>query len=310
MPSDLSVIFGAGPLGRAIARRLVAAGRPVRIVTRSGAGVPGAERVAADAADPARAAAAARGAARVFHCAAPAYHRWPTDFPPLQDSILGAAAQAGAVLVAIENLYGYGVAGTLTEDLPLTATTRKGRTRAAMTGRLFQAHRAGEVQAVTGRASDFIGPEVRASAFGERLWPELLAGRTLRWPGDPDVPHSVTFVADAAAGLIALGDAPQTWGQAWHLPAAPVRTAREIVSAMAARAGLPAPALRPLPRWLLRGVGLVQPQAGELVEVAYTFDDPLILDDRAIRAALGLAASDWEAILDATLGYWAQPSAA
>ena len=310
MSSDLSVIFGAGPLGLAIARKLIAEGRPVRIVTRSGTGVPGAERVEADAANEAQATAAARGAARVFHCAAPAYHRWTTDFPPLQDSILQAAAATGAVLVAIENLYGYGVAGTLTEDLPLTATTRKGRTRAAMTERLFDAHRAGKVQAVTGRASDFIGPEVHISAFGERLWPELLAGRSLRWLGDPESLHSVTFVPDAAAGLIALGDAPQTWGRAWHLPAAPARTPREIVAAMAAMAGLSEPALRPLPRWLLRAVGLVQPQAGELVEVAYTFEAPLILDDRAIRAALGIEASDWNTILDATLGYWVQQKAA
>jgi nucleoside-diphosphate-sugar epimerase len=304
MTEDLSVIFGAGPVGRAIARALVAAGRPVRIVTRRGTSVDGATGQVADAMDPVQASAACAGAARVFHCAAPAYHRWVAEFPALQDNIAAGAARAGAVLVAVENLYGYGVAGRLTEDLPLTATTRKGRTRAAMTDRLFADHRAGRLQAVAGRASDFIGPDVRQSVFGDRLWPDLLAGRPVRWPGDPDAPHSATFVPDVARALILLGDTPATWGRAWHLPSPPARTPRDILHDMAARAGVAMPAIRPLPPWLLRLVGLVQPAAGEMVEMAYTTTAPFVMDDTAFRTALGQEPTAWDAVLDATLAYW------
>jgi hypothetical protein len=46
----------------------------------------------------------------------------------------------------------------MTEDLPLAATTVKGRTRAAMTGELLAATEAGRVRLAIGRASDFFGP--------------------------------------------------------------------------------------------------------------------------------------------------------
>ena len=48
----------------------------------------------------------------------------------------------------------------MTEDLPLAATTVKGRTRAAMTAELLAAADAGRVRVAIGRASDFFGPGV------------------------------------------------------------------------------------------------------------------------------------------------------
>ena len=48
----------------------------------------------------------------------------------------------------------------MTKDLPLAATTVKGRTRAAMTAELLAAAEAGRVRLAIGRASDFFGPGV------------------------------------------------------------------------------------------------------------------------------------------------------
>lgn len=57
--------------------------------------------------------------------------QWPELFPPLQHGVLATAEDNGALLVTLENLYGYGPARgrPMTEDLPLSATTVKGRTR-------------------------------------------------------------------------------------------------------------------------------------------------------------------------------------
>ena len=62
--------------------------------------------------------------------------------------------------MSLENVYGYGPTGgkPMTEDLPLAATTVKGRTRTAMTEQLLAAQDAGRVRVAIGRASDFFGP--------------------------------------------------------------------------------------------------------------------------------------------------------
>ena len=67
------VIVGAGPVGRALARRLCAAGASVRVVTRSGRdlGIPGVESRAVDASDAAELTAATTGADVLYNCANP-----------------------------------------------------------------------------------------------------------------------------------------------------------------------------------------------------------------------------------------------
>jgi hypothetical protein len=87
----------------------------------------------------------------VYQCLNAPYTQWPELFPPLQRGVLAAAERSGALLVSLENLYGYGPAGgkPMTEDLPLAATTVKGRTRAAMTTELLAAADAGRARLST-----------------------------------------------------------------------------------------------------------------------------------------------------------------
>lgn len=301
---EQDVILGAGPVGQELARQLLAQGRTVRIVSRSGSAPAGAEHLRADLSDPAAARAACAGARTVYHAAAPAYHRWLAEFPALQDSIVAAAAATDATLVVVENTYGYGVTGDLHEGLPLTATTRKGALRAGMTGHLFKAHAAGRVRAVVARASDFLGPGVRQSALGARFFPPLLAGRKVGWLGDPDAPHSFTYVPDLAAALIRLARAPDAWGRAWHVPSLPARSARQIATEAALLAGAPPPRVTRVPRALLRLAGLFDPDARETVEMVYQFEAPFRLRDDAFVAAFGQQPTGWSQALAATLGWW------
>src|ERR1022692_2949788 len=84
---------------------------------------------------------AAKGAAVIYQCLNAPYTQWPERFPPLQRGVVAAAERTGALLVSLENLYGYGPTGgrPMTENLPPAATTVKGRTRAAMTAELLAA---------------------------------------------------------------------------------------------------------------------------------------------------------------------------
>lgn len=139
-----SVILGAGPMGRAIAETLIAQREAVSIVNRDGRSIgPSIASRQADLSSTEQTIAACKDADVIYHCAAPPYHQWTTAFPALQEAALAAAEATGAVLVVVENLYGHGLAGTLTENMPLTATTRKGSLRARLSEELLAAHAAG-----------------------------------------------------------------------------------------------------------------------------------------------------------------------
>ena len=288
--SDLHVVLGAsGGIGGAVVRQLARRGHRVRAVNRAGnADVPaGVERLAADVATAEGAKAAAAGAAVVYHCAQPPYTDWPAAFPPLTGAIAEGAATVGAKLVFADNLYSYGPhAGPLTEDLPAAATGPKGRVRALMAGRLLAASRQGRLRVAIGRASDYYGPAGLASVTGERLFRAALAGRTVRWLGRLDQPHTLSYLEDVAAGLAVLGERDRADGQVWHLPAAePLSGRRFLELVLAATGGRSRIATNPAA--MVRLAGLFVPFIREVGEVLYEFQAPHVLDWSKFRRAFG-----------------------
>lgn len=221
---SFQVVIGFGPAGAATARLLAEQGHTVRVVTRSGRSPePGIEHVALDATDTDRLSGAARGAAAIHNCAAPPYHRWADDWPALSSSLCAAAEATGAVLVMLGNLYGYGpVDGPMTEELPLAATGPKGRVRAEVWERARELHGQGRIRAVEVRASDFFGPGVTDGGhLAARVVPPLLRGKPVTTLGDPDAPHSWTYLPDVARTLCAAAQDERAWGRAWHVPTQP-----------------------------------------------------------------------------------------
>jgi nucleoside-diphosphate-sugar epimerase len=295
------VVLGAGPVARSVVAALVDRGIQPAVVTRSGTSIPGAVSRRADIGDADALAATVSGAQVIYQCAQPPYHRWPQEFPPLQDRVLAAAESSGALLVAAENLYGYAPpSGPLTEDLPLGATTRKGAVRAAMWHQLAEAHRSGRVRTVAARASDFFGPGVTASAVGDRFFGPLVAGKAVQVLGDPDRLHTYTYVVDFGEALVRLSETPTTWGQAWHVPNAPTTTTRAFAERAAAIAGTAA-RLKPVKPWQLRLAGVFVPALREMEELRYEFERDWVVSHERYAAVLGDHATDLDVALGATV---------
>ena len=296
--SDLHVVLGsAGAVGSLLVAELARAGRPVRAVQRRpavGAAEPsGVELRVADVGDPAGAAEAVAGAAVVYVCVQPAYTRWTTEFVPLVRTIADAATRAGARLVMLDNLYGYGpVTGPMTEDLPLVATTRKGRARAAIATDLLARHARGDLAVTLGRASDFVGP-TGVSIPNLLLLDRAATGRRGRWVGRLDQPHSVSHTVDVARSLAVLGGDERAYGRAWHLPVAPALTGGELVTLTHRLAGVAAgPGLvTPLQHRL---AGLFVPDIREGNELMYEFTAPFVVDDADFRRTFGGSATPLE----------------
>ncbi|QGV77881.1 NAD-dependent epimerase/dehydratase family protein [Streptomyces ficellus] len=304
---NLHVVIGFGPAGAATARLLAGQGHTVRVITASGRRPePGIEHVALDATDTTRLTETVRGADAIHHCAAPPYHRWAGELPPLAASVCAAAESTGAVLVLLGNLYGYGpVDRPMTEDLPLAATGPKGRVRAAVWERARSLHEQGRIKAVEVRASDFFGPGVTGGGhLAERVVPRVLAGKPVTLLGDPDAPHSWTYVPDVARALAEAARNERAWGRAWHVPTGPARSGREMIDRLAARAGTGPVPVRRLPPAVL-GVGsLFSPLLRELKEIRYQFDRPFVVDSQAGEAALALGATPLDKQIEATVDWW------
>src|SRR5215208_7460475 len=242
---ELHVVFGTGAVGMSVMDELVQRSpRRVRMVNRSGrVSVPeGVEVVGGDATDEAFAREASEGASVVYFALNPPYNKWPELFPPLQAGVLEGAAAPGAKLVAMENLYMYEPTGgdPVTEDLPYAATTCKGRVRARMSQELMEAHTSGRVRIAIGRASDFFGPRVLASAAGEQVFGRAVEGKSVQVAGDPDQPHTYTYVPDIGRGLVMLGEHEEALGRAWHLLSPETVTTRQFVELIFEEVGKPA----------------------------------------------------------------------
>lgn len=288
--SGLHVVFGGtGAVGGAVVRELVQQGLRVRVVQRAGSVTlpAGVEVIQGNATDEASARQAVEGAAVVYHCIGAPQHRWMVVLPPIMKTLIAAAGAVGAVLVYADNLYMYPpTSSPMTEELSNAPITRKGRLRAELAETLLTAHRQGAVQAVIGRASDFYGPGGRVSTMGDIFFGRLVAGKSIRWLGRTDMPHSITYLDDFARGLVTLGIHEESWGQVWHVPTASPLTGAQYAALAAREAGVPVRVSQVSPLVLRLG-GLFSPLLRETIEMQFEFQQPYILDDTKYIRAFG-----------------------
>jgi len=311
-PAGSDLVIGAGVIGSRVARMLAEGGHRVSVVSRRGFGPAGVTHLAADAADADAMARLAEGAAVIYNCVNPAYHRWPTDWPPIAASLLGAAERSGAALVTLSNLYGYGPAARslgvsaydqahpMTEGTPLAATGRKGQVRARVWQDALAAHQAGRVRVAEVRASDFVGPGAEG-ALGERVVRRVRQGKSVSVLGRANRPHTWSFTEDVARMLVMAGTDPRAWGRAWHVPSNEPLSQRQIIDDFSRAAGISQVRVGTLPPVLLHGMGLFWPLMRELRETEYQFRDDFIMDSSAAQATFGLKPTPWEEIVAATV---------
>ncbi|NNE97145.1 MAG: NAD-dependent epimerase/dehydratase family protein [Acidimicrobiales bacterium] len=306
--SELNVVLGAGPTGRALVGRLTNAERPVRVVTRSGRAAvrQGVEVVAADITDRAAISIACEGATTVFGCVGlPGYDRWRELWPPLMEGMLWAAESSRAKFIFMDNLYMYGpVDGPRTEDLPLSKYGTKPAVRAEITRMWQRAHEAGRVEVAAVRASDFYGPGVTLAALGSFSVGRMIEGKSAQVFGDPDQLHSFTYVPDIARALVSVADGGvDVLGQAWHVPNAPDRTVRDILTMFAASLDLTLK-IQAAPRWLMTVLGMFDVQVREAKEMLYQWDRPFLVDHSKFASRFWNDPTPFEEGVPATAEWW------
>ena len=297
--SGIHVVVGAGIVGSTLAELLANDGQDVIVITRSGSGPThkNIKQVAADVSDLSKLLEIAPSAEAIYNCANPAYHQWAKEWPPIAASFLGYAEKTGAVLVTCSNLYGYGPVNVpMTESLPLDATGAKGKVRAQMWLDAKALHDAGRIKATEVRGSDYVCAGEQ-SRVGSRVMPNVLAGKPAQVLGDIDVKHTWTYPLDVARLMQIVATDQKAWGKAWHVPSNEPKTQQELVSELAAVAGIKNPKLSSVPNVVWNLLAVFNPLMKALKETAYQMQRPYILDDSAARKAFGMQPTEWKQIL-------------
>lgn len=309
MTQELHVIFGTGPVGRAIANELSSQGKSIRMVNRSGRkDIPQSiEVISGDAHDHEFTRKAAEGASHVYFALNPAYHMWLQEFPSMQASVVQAAIANKARLIAMENVYMYGNTHgkPMTEDTPFNAHTRKGKVRAQMHNDLMAAHQSGKVQVVTGRASDFFGAHVLESAMGERVFGYAIAGKAPQLLGDPNALHTQSYMKDIGKALVLLAQTDDVYGQAWHIPNPRTVTQKAFVELIGKAIGKDLKPSIP-PKIVLRMLGLFVKPVGEMIEMLYEFEQDFVVDSSKFERKFGNIATPLEDAIRETVDWYRQ----
>lgn len=209
--SSVLVLGGRGRFGLAATRAFAQAGWRVYAQVRPGAKGPaiaGVEWLAAEPADTAALAAAARGAAVVVQGLSPAYtHKaWRTDVPRLTQAVIDISRELGATLLLPASVYNFGEAmpPVLHENTPQLPTTFKGRMRVASERMIREATQDGRMKAVVIRGGDFFGS-------GTGSWLDQVMVKALRegkftYPGALDVPTTWAYLPDMARSFVRIAE--------------------------------------------------------------------------------------------------------
>jgi nucleoside-diphosphate-sugar epimerase len=122
---------------------------------------------------------------------------------------------------------------------------------------------------------------------------------------NPDAIHTYHYIPDVAAGLAALGAAPDdAYGRPWMLPCRPAESLRALVRRLEAPFGAPLP-MEVLPGWMLALLGVFMPLLREMPEMRYQWDEPFVIDDSHFRERFRLEPEDADRAAAATVA-WAR----
>lgn len=283
--TDQIVVLAYGAVGRATTAMLLRQGRTVTVAQRTPpTDLPaGTNFRHCDVLDAQAVSAVVKGASQVVAAIGFQYDGriWRNAWPKAMTNIVAACEIHRARLVFVDNLYMYGPQDVpLREDLPLTSFGIKPAVRSEITRIWMASAAAGKVKVATIRAPDFYGPGVALSQLGEQVFGALAKGKRATLIVPPDMPHDFAYVPDFARAVVTLLVAPdEDFGQAWHVPCAPIKTPREIIALGAAALGVK-PRIMALPLWSLPVLGCAVPMLRAFPEMRFQWDRPYHVDAR------------------------------
>jgi nucleoside-diphosphate-sugar epimerase len=167
----------------------------------------------------------------VFHCACVPYFHWGDMIGHTRRLIKAAEEEEKVVDIVFPGnvlVYGDVGPGVIRENQVHTPRTKKGMIRVNMERCLREANTREECRTTVARFPDLYGPDVH-SRCQRRIFPSVLKGANVKWPGDLEADREFIYVDDAATAMLRLANSEVAWGQAWHVPGPGTITAQAFI---------------------------------------------------------------------------------
>jgi nucleoside-diphosphate-sugar epimerase len=272
----MQTILGAGgAIGKELARELHTYTNDIRLVSRNPKAVNKNDQLmTADLTSAEHVDRAVEGSDVVYLTVGLDYKAsvWKKQWPLIMRNVIDSCKKNQAKLVFFDNVYMYDrdYLANMTEDIPTRPTSRKGEVRTQVVQMLLDEMKSGKITALIARSADFIGPT--NSVLVEMVYKNFSKGKKANWFSKTDKIHSFTNTIDAARGTAKLGNAPDAYGQVWHLPTSDARlTGKDWINLFANEMGVE-PKISILPDWLLAILGFFIPILKEMKEMSYQYD--------------------------------------
>ncbi len=278
-----TILGSGGAIATPLAQVLSEYSADVRLVSRNPRKVNDSDAlVQADLTDPAQVARAVEGSDVCYVTIGFEYTTavWQERWMPFIKSVVEACGQSNARLVFFDNIYAIGGDNVrhITENSPISPTSRKGQIRADVDRHILESVEKGKVKALIARAPDFMGPIKATSMLMNTVYDNMVKGKKAQWFCNADVIHTFGYTPQLARGTAMLGNTPDAFDQVWNLPADPEPiTGRQWVRLFAEELKAPE-RVQVIPAWGVRALGWFVPVVGEMVEMLYQYDRDYVFD--------------------------------
>ena len=196
-------------------------------------------------------------------------------------NVIASCIKHQSKLVFFDNVYAIGGDNVnhITEDSPISPSSKKGEVRAAVDKLILDQVKKGSLHAIIARAPDFFGPVKKQNSLLLNLvYDNLAKGKAAQWFCNADVVHTMGYTPDLAKGTAILGNTDNAFNQVWNLPVdMNALTGREWVELFASEMNKNNK-VQVLPLWALKLLGIFVPILREMPEMMYQFDRPYVFD--------------------------------
>ncbi|MEG8946746.1 NAD-dependent epimerase/dehydratase family protein [Rosettibacter firmus] len=211
---------------------------------------------------------------------------WKEYWVPFIKNVIEACLKYDSRLVFFDNVYAIGGDNVnhITENSPISPTSRKGEIRAEVDRLILENIDKNNLQAIIARAPDFFGGTSREnSVIINLVYNNLIKNKKAQWLCNAKVIHSMGYVPDLTKGTALLGNTPQAFNQIWNLPTDPQKITGEEWINLFATELKKVSEYTVVPNWLIKGIGLFVPVMKEIAEMNYQYDRDYYFDSTKFK---------------------------